>query len=324
MTLSKEAKNIAIEVNNLKKYFEDVKAVDGISFQIKKGECFAFLGPNGAGKTTTINILSTYMKPIEGTARLYDYDVVKEPKKVRQHIGVSPQENVFLDQLNVYENVMFFGKMYNVDKKKLAERAKELISKVGIDEKIKVLANKLSGGMKRRLNLIIGLVHDPEILFLDEPTTGLDPQTRRLIWEYIRELKSRKKTIFLTTHYMEEADALSDRVGIIDYGKIIALGTPDELKASIGKGDLLEIKIDGVNGKILEMVEKVKSLEYVLNAYYSEEDLLIRIMAMDGLRKIGKIMKIFTTDGLNVVDVSVKANSLENVFIELTGRSLRD
>lgn len=324
MVFSKETKNIAIEVNNLKKHFEDVKAVDGISFQIKKGECFAFLGPNGAGKTTTINILSTYMKPTEGSSKLYDYDVVKEPRKVRQHIGVSPQENVFLDQLNVYENVMFFGKMYNVDKKKLAERAKELISKVGLDEKKRVLANKLSGGMKRRLNLIIGLVHDPDILFLDEPTTGLDPQTRRLIWHYITELKLQKKTIFLTTHYMEEADALSDRVGIIDYGKIIALGTPDELKASIGKGDLLEIKIDGINGKILEMVEKVKSLEYVLNAYYSEEDLLIRIMAMDGLRKIGKIMKIFTTDGLNVVDVSVKANSLENVFIELTGRSLRD
>lgn len=324
MVFSKETKSVAIEVNNLKKYFEDVKAVDDISFQIKKGECFAFLGPNGAGKTTTINILSTYMKPTEGTSKLYDYDVVKEPKKVRQHIGVSPQENVFLDQLNVYENVMFFGKMYNVDKKKLAERAKELISKVGLDEKIKVLANKLSGGMKRRLNLIIGLVHDPDILFLDEPTSGLDPQTRRLIWDYITELKSRNITIFLTTHYMEEADALSDRVGIIDYGKIIALGTPDELKASIGKGDLLEIKIDGINGKILEMVDRVKSLEYVLNAYYSEEDLLIRIMAMDGLRKIGKIMKILTTDGLNVVDVSVKANSLENVFIELTGRSLRD
>jgi len=324
MVFSKETKSVAIEVNNLKKYFEDVKAVDDISFQIKKGECFAFLGPNGAGKTTTINILSTYMKPTEGTSKLYDYDVVKEPKKVRQHIGVSPQESVFLDQLNVYENVMFFGKMYNVDKKKLAERAKELISKVGLDEKIKVLANKLSGGMKRRLNLIIGLVHDPDILFLDEPTSGLDPQTRRLIWDYITELKSRNKTIFLTTHYMEEADALSDRVGIIDYGKIIALGTPDELKASIGKGDLLEIKIDGINGKILEMVDRVKSFEYVLNAYYSEEDLLIRIMAMDGLRKIGKIMKILTTDGLNVVDVSVKANSLENVFIELTGRSLRD
>jgi len=324
MVFSKETKSVAIEVNNLKKYFEDVKAVDDISFQIKKGECFAFLGPNGAGKTTTINILSTYMKPTEGTSKLYDYDVVKEPKKVRQHIGVSPQESVFLDQLNVYENVMFFGKMYNVDKKKLAERAKELILKVGLDEKIKVLANKLSGGMKRRLNLIIGLVHDPDILFLDEPTSGLDPQTRRLIWDYITELKSRNKTIFLTTHYMEEADALSDRVGIIDYGKIIALGTPDELKASIGKGDLLEIKIDGINGKILEMVDRVKSLEYVLNAYYSEEDLLIRIMAMDGLRKIGKIMKILTTDGLNVVDVSVKANSLENVFIELTGRSLRD
>jgi ABC-2 type transport system ATP-binding protein len=324
MAVSEEANNIAIEVNNLKKYFENVKAVDDISFQIKKGECFSFLGPNGAGKTTTINILSCYLKPSSGSARLYDYDVVKETKKVKQHIGISPQENIFFDQLNVYENIIFFGKMYSVDKKLLKRRASDLIKKVGLEEKRKTTAEKLSGGMKKRLNLIIGLVHDPDVLFLDEPTAGLDPQTRRLIWNYIEELKSRNKTIFLTTHYMDEADALSDRVGIIDHGKIIALGTPSELKATIGKGDLLEMKIEGINGKILKMVERVKSLDYVLSAYYSEEDLLIRIMAMDGLRKIGKIMKEFNSNGLNIIDVNVKANSLENVFIELTGRSLRE
>ncbi len=319
-----EKNDFAIRVEDLKKYFEDVKAVDGISFEIKKGECFSFLGPNGAGKTTTINILACYMKPTSGVATLFDYDVVKEPKKVKQHIGICPQENIFFEELTVFENVMFFGKMYNVDKKELLERANDLILKVGLEEKRKTRADKLSGGMKRRLNLIIGLVHDPDVLFLDEPTAGLDPQTRRLIWDYIRELKTRKKTIFLTTHYMDEADELSDRIGIIDYGKIIAMDTPDGLKATIGKGDMLEIKLEGKKDAILQKTEEIKNLDYVLSSYYVEEDLITRIMAMDGIGKIGKIIKFFTSVDLNVVDVNVKANSLENVFIELTGRSLRN
>jgi len=319
-----EKNDFAIRVEDLKKYFEDVKAVDGISFEIKKGECFSFLGPNGAGKTTTINILACYMKPTSGVATLFDYDVVKEPKKVKQHIGICPQENIFFEELTVFENVMFFGKMYNVDKKELLERANDLILKVGLEEKRKTRADKLSGGMKRRLNLIIGLVHDPDVLFLDEPTAGLDPQTRRLIWDYIRELKTRKKTIFLTTHYMDEADELSDRIGIIDYGKIIAMDTPDGLKATIGKGDMLEIKLEGKKEEIIQKTEEIKNLDFVLSSYYIEEDLITRIMAMDGIGKIGKIIKFFTSVDLNVVDVNVKANSLENVFIELTGRSLRN
>jgi ABC-2 type transport system ATP-binding protein len=264
------------------------------------------------------------MKPTSGVATLFDYDVVNDPKKVKQHIGICPQENIFFEQLTVFENVMFFGKMYNVDKKELEERANVLISKVGLGEKRKTRADKLSGGMKKRLNLIIGLVHDPDVLFLDEPTAGLDPQTRRLIWDYIRELKARKKTIFLTTHYMDEADELSDRIGIIDYGKIIAMDTPDGLKATIGKGDMLEIKLEGKKDAILQKTEEIKNLDYVLSSYYVEEDLITRIMAMDGIGKIGNIIKFFTSADLNVLDVNVKANSLENVFIELTGRSLRN
>lgn len=182
--LKKVQKNeVAIEAKDLKKYFEDVKAVDGISFKIRRGECFGFLGPNGAGKITTINILSCYLKPTSGEGRVNNFDVVKEATEVKKHIGIAPQENIFYEELTVYENLMFFGKMYTIDSSILKERANNLIKKVGLDEKRKTKTQKLSGGMKRRLNLIIGLVHDPEILFLDEPTAGLDPQTRRLIWD---------------------------------------------------------------------------------------------------------------------------------------------
>ncbi|MHA1488078.1 MAG: AAA family ATPase [Promethearchaeota archaeon] len=177
--------------------------------------------------------------------------------------------------------------------------------------------------MKRRLNLIIGLVHDPDILFLDEPTAGLDPQSRRMLWDYIFELKSRNKTIFLTTHYMDEADILSDRLAIIDHGKIIAEGTPEHLKETIGKGDLLTFKTEGPKEKLLESINEIKSLDFVLDAIYIEEEMITRISAMDGLRKVVKIIKKFSSNDLQVVDVGVQRNSLENVFLTLTGRSLR-
>ncbi len=317
---------IAIEVIDLKKYFGNVKAVDEISFKIKRGECFGFLGPNGAGKTTTINLLSCYLKPDAGEAYVAGNDVVKEHSEVKKHIGISPQENIFYEELSVYENVVFFGKMYNIDRKILKKRANELIEKVGLQDKRKTRSEKLSGGMKRRLNLIIGLVHDPDILFLDEPTAGLDPQTRRLIWDYIFELKSRNKTIFLTTHYMDEADILSNRLAIIDHGKIIAEGTPEHLKETIGKGDLLNLKIEGPIEQLTKAINMVKKLDYINDVAYLEDEMITRINAMDGLGKIGEIIKLFTTEGKNlqVADVGVQRNSLENVFLSLTGRSLRD
>lgn len=315
---------IAIEVQNLKKYYEDVKAVDDISFQIKRGECFGFLGPNGAGKTTAINILSCYSRPTSGFAKVDGLDVVTEASNVKEHIGICPQENIFYNELTVYENLMFFGRMYTIDSKLLKIRANELIKKVGLEEKRNTKAEKLSGGMKRRLNLIIGLVHDPDILFLDEPTTGLDPQTRRLVWDYLFELKSRNKTIFLTTHYMDEADMLSDRLAIIDRGKIIAEGTPEHLKETIGKGDLLNLKIEGTNENILNSIDELKTYDYILDANYIQEEMTARVSAMDGLGKLGAIIKNFSDYNLEVVDVGVQRNSLENVFLALTGRYLRD
>ncbi|MGV9202421.1 MAG: ABC transporter ATP-binding protein [Promethearchaeia archaeon] len=321
---SMEFNDIAIEIDNLVKHFEDVKAVDGISFKIKKGECFGFLGPNGAGKTTTINIISCYMKPTSGKAKVNGYDVLKESSDVKKVIGIAPQENIFYEELTVYENVIFFGKMYPIDDSILRERAENLISKVGLENKRDTKSEKLSGGMKRRLNLIIGLVHDPDILFLDEPTAGLDPQSRRMLWDYLFELKGRNKTIFLTTHYMDEADVLSDRLAIIDHGKIIAQGTPEQLKETIGKGDLLSLKIEGPQSKILETIRDLKNKIDISDAEHLEEELIVRITAMDGLGKIGKITNHFLGEGLRVADATVQRNSLENVFLALTGRSLRE
>ena len=323
--VTKEKKNdIAIDVVRIKKYFEDVQAVDDVSFKIKKGECFGFLGPNGAGKTTMINLLSCYLKPTSGEAYIAGYDVVKDNQEVKKHIGIAPQENIFYEELNVYENLMFFGKMYTVDSRILKARASDLIKKVGLKEKRKTKARKLSGGMKRRLNLIIGLVHDPDILFLDEPTAGLDPQSRRLLWDYIFELKKQNKTIFLTTHYMDEADILSDRLAIIDHGKIIAEGSPEYLKETIGKGDLLNLKIEGKTDTLLECIKLLKMDDYVLDASYLEEEMITRISALDGVGKIGKIIKHFNSNDLQVIDVEVQRNSLESVFLTLTGRSLRE
>jgi ABC-2 type transport system ATP-binding protein len=316
--------DIAFEVNELTKHFEDVKAVDGISFQVKRGECFGFLGPNGAGKTTTINVLACFMTPTSGEAKVAGYDVVNETDSVKKHIGMCPQENIFYEELSPYENLMFFGKMYEVDKNLLEERANNLIQKVGLEDKRKTRSEKLSGGMKRRLNLIIGLVHDPDILFLDEPTAGLDPQSRRMIWDYIFELKERDKSIFLTTHYMDEADILSDRLAIIDHGKIIAQGTPEHLKETIGKGDVLNFRIEGPSQKIKDTTHQIKNLDYVLDASYIEEELVSRITAMDGIGKIGTFVNLFNENGLQIVDVEVQRNSLENVFLALTGRSLRE
>jgi ABC-2 type transport system ATP-binding protein len=321
---NKQRDDITIEAIGIKKYFENVKAVNGVSFKVRKGECFGFLGPNGAGKTTMINVLSCYLKPTAGSAYVAGYNVVKEHAEVKKNIGIAPQENIFYDELRVYENLIFFGKMYSIDSNVLKKRANELIKKVGLEEKRKTKAEKLSGGMKKRLNLIIGLVHDPEILFLDEPTAGLDPQTRRLIWDYLFELKSRNKTIFLTTHYMDEADILSDRLAIIDHGKIIAEGSPEYLKETIGKGDVLNLKIEGAKSNLLKSIKELKNNEYILDAFYLEEEMLTRVSAMDGIGKIGKILKFFTKNDLQVVDVGVQRNSLENVFLALTGRSLRE
>jgi ABC-2 type transport system ATP-binding protein len=245
---------LAITVENLVKKFEDVTAVDGISLQVEKGELFGLLGPNGAGKTTTINILCGLIKPTSGTAKVGGFDVQKETAKVKELIGVCPQETAIYPYLTGAENVGLFGNLHAMNKDTLKTRRAMLLEKMGLAGDAKRRAEKYSGGMKRRLSLILALVHDPQIAFLDEPTVAMDPQSRHAVWDFLKELKKEDKTIILTTHYMEEAEELCNRVGIIDHGKLIALGTPRELISKNKVKNLEEVFIALTGRKIREEV----------------------------------------------------------------------
>lgn len=241
-----------IVVDDLVKRFEDVTAVEGLSLEVEKGELFGLLGPNGAGKTTTINILCGLLEPTSGSASVGGHDVRKEARKVKELIGVCPQDTATYPHLTGRENVELFGNLHAMPKEKLKERADELLARMELLEDSNRRVGKYSGGMKRRVNLIMALIHDPEIAFLDEPTVGMDPQSRRAVWEFIKDLKRQGKTVILTTHYMEEAEELCDRVGIIDNGKLIAHGTPESLKTKFKARNLEDVFIQLTGRRIRE------------------------------------------------------------------------
>lgn len=241
-----------IVIERLVKKYEDVTAVNDLSLQVARGELFGLLGPNGAGKTTTINILCGLVNPTSGFVSVYGYDVQVELEKVKQLIGVCTQETAVYGYLTGLENVELFGSLYAMEGDVLKARRKILLEKMGLNKDARRKVEKYSGGMKRRLSLILALVHDPQVVFLDEPTVGMDPQSRRAVWGFIRELKAEGKTIILTTHYMEEAEDLCDRVGIIDHGKLIALGSPSELISDGGVGSLEELFIKLTGRRIRE------------------------------------------------------------------------
>jgi len=245
-------KEAAIVIDSLTRKFEDVTAVDGLSLTVEKGELFGLLGPNGAGKTTTINVLSGLLKPTSGSVTVGGYDVEKDPSEVKALIGVCPQDTAVFSYLTGRENVELFGNLHAMSKEELKKKTDELLGKMSLVSDAKRRVGKYSGGMRRRINLIMALVHDPEIAFLDEPTVGMDPQSRRAVWDFIKELKKRNKTVILTTHYMEEAEELCDRVGIIDYGKLIALGAPEQLKAKFEAKNLEEVFIQLTGRRIRE------------------------------------------------------------------------
>jgi ABC-2 type transport system ATP-binding protein len=244
----------AIITENLVKRFEDVTAVDGINLQVSKGELFGLLGPNGAGKTTIINILCGLIKPTTGSAKVGGYDVQKETGRVKDLIGVCPQETAIYPYLTGAENVELFGNLHVMNKEMLKTRRDMLLEKLGLTQDAKRRAEKYSGGMKRRLSLILALIHDPRVAFLDEPTVAMDPQSRHAVWDFIKDLKKDDKTIILTTHYMEEAEEICDRVGIIDHGKLIALGSPEELISKNKVKNLEEVFIKLTGRKIREEI----------------------------------------------------------------------
>jgi len=243
-----------IRIENLTKQFEDVTAVDSLFLEIGKGELFGLLGPNGAGKTTVIKILCGVLEPTSGSIHVGGYDVRKEAAEVKKLIGVCPQDTAAYPFLSGRENVELFGNLHAMPKEKLKKSTDELLEKMGLSEEAGRRLGKYSGGMKRRINLIMALVHDPEIAFLDEPTVGMDPQSRHAVWDFIKELRKRGKTIILTTQYMEEAEELCDRIGIIGHGKLIALDSPEQLKHKFRAKDLEEVFIELTGRKIREEI----------------------------------------------------------------------
>jgi ABC-2 type transport system ATP-binding protein len=306
--------DFAVQTLKLTRKFGELTAVDGIDLGIKKGELFALLGPNGAGKTTTINMLCCLLKPTGGTARIMGYDILKQPFQVKGAIGVSPQETVISQRLNSQENLELIGRTHGMEATELKRRSQELLSTIGLTSRAKDQVRKFSGGMKRRLNIMMALVHNPQVVFLDEPTLGLDPQARRTIWEYIMKLK-KEKTILLTTHYMDEADFLADRIGIIDEGKIVALGTSHELKNSILEMQTMVIQTQGLTEAT---VEKIR-------AKYSAAELTGDTLVVSH-KQLGfqEIVNLLHQSGVDVRSAYMKEPTLDDVFLQITGRELRE
>ena len=311
--------NIIIEISNLRKKFGNFTAVDGLSFNVYKNEVFGFLGPNGAGKTTAINMICGLSPATAGEIVILG-NKIKNKNQIRTHIGICPQENIFWQKLTCLEQLIFMGEMYDLSKKTARTRSRELLEMMGLTEKSNVLAAKLSGGMKRRLNICLALIHDPEILILDEPEVGLDPQSRILVRNFIKTL-AQEKTIILTTHNMDEADRLADRVAIIDYGKLLLLDTPANLKKTIGEGDILEIQLDLVEA------EKIQKVVDVLSKICDQVNVTgnsIIIKAKNLIELVSEITSKIKVHGLKIQEMKMRENTLEDVFIHLTGRKLRE
>jgi ABC-2 type transport system ATP-binding protein len=311
--------DLAIETHNLKKYFGDIHAVDGIDLEIPKGSLYGVLGPNGAGKTTTIRMLSTILHPTEGNAKVLGFDLKKEAHEIKKRIGVCPQELVLYPRLTARENIHLIAQMHGMAKNDYKEKTDELLGKMNLLDRANSLVKTFSGGMKRRVNVLMAVIHEPELLFFDEPTAGLDPQSRRVVWDFIREFQAKECTIILTTHSMEEADDLSDELVIIDQGKIIIKGTPEELKGKLGEGDILEFKVKEIDQRD-EIIERAKALDFVKWGKPVGKHRIV-LNALDGLRRVSEIMEAVK---VKMEDISVRKNTLEDVFIDITGRRLRD
>lgn len=308
-----------LKTHDLTKKFNERKAVDRLNLTIEEGELFGLLGPNGAGKSTFIAMLSTILEPTGGTATIRGHDIRKQPKEVRSIIGVVPQENSIYDDLTALENIMYFGKLHGVERETLRKRAGKLLEVVQLKDRANDRVKTFSGGMKHRLNLVVRLVHEPQLLFLDEPTTGLDPAARRAIWELVKHLQAEGITILLTTHYMEEADYLCDRVAIMDRGNIIALDTPAALKRSIGKLEVIEIKATNVPSPLLAKVRKTRGIK---KATRTSEGLRLLTPAANAV--LTRIVGLTTEAGMRMDSLRVVQPTLEDVYIKLTGRTLRD
>ncbi|MHA1238092.1 MAG: ATP-binding cassette domain-containing protein [Candidatus Odinarchaeia archaeon] len=311
-----------IEVKNLVKKYNNFTAVDNVSFNVYRGEIFSLLGPNGAGKTTTINILTTLIPPTSGEAYIAGIDVVKNPKEVRHKIGITFQEMVLDRDLTVWETLEFHGWLYGIPKSERRKKIEELLEIVGLSEKRNALIKTLSGGMKRKLEIIRGLMNNPEVLFLDEPTLGLDPQSRMIIWDQIRRINKEGVTVFMTTHYMDEAERLSDKVAIMDQGKIAALDTPENLKNKLGR-DVVYLKLDThLREHARHLI--LQTINHGIKEIKDIEDGITVTLQGDVSEIVPKLFKVLNAAGITIHSFNLKRPVLDDVFIYYTGRKMRD
>ncbi len=310
-----------LEAKELVKKYGEAAAVNGISFEIHEGEIFSLLGPNGAGKTTTISMLSTLFPPTSGEAFIGGHSVTRDPMAVRNLIGVVPQELALYEDLSARENLSFWGQMYGLSGKNLKTRIDEVLEQIGLVDKAKDRIKTYSGGMKRRVNIGVGLLHKPRLLFMDEPTVGIDPQSRRAILDSVKALNRQGMTVLYTTHYMEEAEELSDRVGIIDHGQLIALGTQAELTRQVGENDTLVLHIDeSQNGEAL--AGAVKAVRGVLKADVTDHT--VAVITPQAEEIMAPVIIKANELGTKIRSVDIQEPNLEAVFLSLTGRALRD
>ena len=306
-----------IDVSNIRKTFDTIDALRGISFNIPQGECYGLLGPNGAGKTTTISIMSTIVEPSEGAVRIAGYDLKKNPLECKKNIGVVTQEIALYNELSAYDNLLFWGGFYNVPRPELKVRIDEIVNLLGLADRKNGKVKTYSGGMKRRVNIASALLHRPEILFMDEPTAGIDPQSRNLIFEVVEKLHKEGMTIVYTTHYMEEAERLCNRVGIIDNGEIIAQGTLDELRTSGSMKESVVISYTNLTD------ERYKTIEKEWNDLQRFED-TIHFYSMNIQCDLSKIILMCNEFGLDIRHIDIQKINLETIFLSLTGKKLRD
>src|SRR4030042_1414206 len=310
----------SIEVLGITKKFGQITAVDNVSFDVMDGEFFGFLGPNGAGKTTLIRMLTTLLKPTSGRAVVACCDVAKNPDAVRREIGVVPQAMTKDFDLTGYENMDIYGRFYGISSKERKERIKYLLEMVGLTARANALVAAYSGGMRRRLEVARVLVHRPKILFLDEPTIGLDPQSRHVVWDFLGKLREGDSmTIFLSTHYMEEAEMLCDRVAIIDTGKIIVIGSPEDLKSQIPGNDIISLTFENLSE---DFVVRIKALTFVHNVNIENNNL--RIYVDNGALNLPQLIDEVKSFGGKILSATVHEQSLEDVFIHYTGKTIRE
>ncbi len=309
-----------IETVNLSKTYKGKKAVDEVSIYLDEGESVGLLGPNGAGKSTTISMISSLLKPTSGDVKLNGKSTIKNPSEIRKVLGVVPQEIALYEELSAYENLKFFGEIYQVKKDVLEQRIQNVLDMVGLKERQKELVKTFSGGMKRRVNIAAALLHDPKVLILDEPTVGIDPQSRNHILETVRKLNEENgTTVLYTSHYMEEVEQLCKRVYIMDHGKVVASGSKTELLSILSSEDTIQIQLSDTSNEIME---KIKSIDHIRRV--DEADGEIRIIAKKGSNILSDLVHTVEEEGIKLTNFQMETPSLEDVFLHLTGRTLRD